>query len=105
MAARKRLRRRPPMGCNKRGIKVNSSSTIQYNNKAVNILRENLKERGQVSNFESFDSEQLNELLRHFYIDARKPAGEKYENNFSRIHLTLTQQITEATAINILTLS
>lgn len=79
MAASKRLRRRPPKGCNKRGIKVNSLSTIQYNNKAVNILRENLKERGQVSNFESFDSEQLNELLRHFYIDARKPAGEKYK--------------------------
>lgn len=63
------MRRRPTTEeVQQKRLKGNSSSTIKCNNKAVIILREYLKEMGQVSNFESFDPEQLNEVLGHFIL-------------------------------------
>lgn len=74
--ARKRFAQTTTKEVQRNRLKVNFSSTIKCNNKAVNILRDHLKEKGQVSNFKSFDPEQLNKVLGHFYIDARKPDGE-----------------------------
>lgn len=79
MAASKRFAQTTVEEVQQKRFKVNSSNTIKCNNTAPNVLREYFKEKGQDSNFESFDVVQLNEILGHFYIDARKPDGEKYK--------------------------
>jgi hypothetical protein len=43
-------------------------------------LRDYLKEKkSQDTAFEHFDEVQMNEMLGHFYIEVRKPNGEKYK--------------------------
>lgn len=79
MAASKRFAQTTVEEVQQKRFKVNSSNTIKCNNKAANVLREYLKEKGQDSNLESFDVVQLNEILGQFYIDAWKPDGEKYK--------------------------
>lgn len=71
MAASKRFAQTTVEKVQQKRFKVNSSNAIKNNNKAANVLREYLKEKGQDSNFESFDVVKLNEVWGHFYIDAR----------------------------------
>jgi hypothetical protein len=54
----------------------NAENTLQSNKKAGNTLRECLKESGQDSKFEEV---RLNEVIRQFYINARKPDGNHYK--------------------------
>ncbi|KAK3102823.1 hypothetical protein FSP39_014200 [Pinctada imbricata] len=58
---------------------LHSKNTIRSNKKAATILRAYLIEKSQNSNFEEFDTVQLNEVLSHFYMDLRKANGEKYK--------------------------
>lgn len=73
MAASKRFAQTTFEEVQQKRVKVNSSNTIKCNNKAASVLHNYLKEKGQDSNFESFDVALLNEVLGHFYIDTRKP--------------------------------
>jgi hypothetical protein len=59
-----------------------AENTIRANKKCANILREYLKENKQNSEFETFDRVRLNETLSHFYVDIRKPNGQKYKARF-----------------------
>ncbi|KAJ8321176.1 hypothetical protein KUTeg_001301 [Tegillarca granosa] len=51
-------------------------NTQKANKKAANILRAYLQEKQQEDDFENFDVLKLNEVLSHFYLDARKTDGE-----------------------------
>ena len=53
---------------------------MKSNLKAARALREYCKSKNMDQNVESsYDAEKLNNLLSHFYIDARKECGEKYK--------------------------
>ena len=58
---------------------LSSKNTQKSNKKAAGILRAYLIEKHQPSNFETFDTIRLNEVLGHFYMDLRKSNGEKYK--------------------------
>jgi hypothetical protein len=45
------------------------------------LLREYLTETEQSSNFEALSAQQLNDVLKHFYLSARKADGEMYKVN------------------------
>lgn len=60
-------------------LKINSENTLKANKKCANILRGYLQEKKMDSAFETFDSVRLNETLSYFYIDLRKPDGERYK--------------------------
>ncbi|KAK3107462.1 hypothetical protein FSP39_015114 [Pinctada imbricata] len=60
---------------------INSKETVRSNNKAANMLKAYLREVEQSESFEEFTCEQLNEVLSHFYLDARRENGEMYKAN------------------------
>lgn len=66
MTASKRFAQTIVEEVHQKRFKVNFSNTIKCYNKAANILREYLKDKGQDSNVASFDDVQLNEVLEHF---------------------------------------
>lgn len=56
-------------------------NTERNNKKAASLLREYLTETEQSSNFEALSAQQLNDVLKHFYLSARKADGEMYKVN------------------------
>ena len=56
-------------------------NTEQNNKKAASLLRANLTETKQSSNFEALSAKQLNDVLKHLYLSARKADGEMYKVN------------------------
>ncbi|CAG2255481.1 KCTD1_15 [Mytilus edulis] len=51
------------------------------NKRAGNLLREYLSEKNEDTLFEQYGPGRLNDVLKHFYLDARKPDGEMYKVN------------------------
>ncbi|CAC5399004.1 KCTD1_15 [Mytilus coruscus] len=58
-----------------------ASSTEKANKRAGNLLREYLSEKNEDTHFEQYSPSRLNDVLKHFYLDARKPDGEMYKVN------------------------
>ncbi|CAC5403754.1 KCTD1_15 [Mytilus coruscus] len=58
-----------------------ASSTEKANKRASNLLREYLSEKNEDTHFEQYSRGRLNDVLKHFYLDARKPDGEMYKVN------------------------
>ena len=56
-------------------------NTEKNNKKAASLLREYLTETKQSSNFEALSAQQLNDVLKHFYLSVRKADGEMYKVN------------------------
>jgi hypothetical protein len=56
-------------------------NTEQNNKKAASLLRAYLTETKQSSNFEALSAKQLNDVLKHLYLSARKADGEMYKVN------------------------
>ncbi|XP_056006703.1 uncharacterized protein LOC130050522 [Ostrea edulis] len=63
----------------KKKLLINSKETIRSNQKAARLLKAYLGELNQNQNFEEFDAVRLNEVLCHFYMNARKQDGEFYK--------------------------
>ncbi|CAC5407418.1 KCTD1_15 [Mytilus coruscus] len=53
-----------------------ASSTEKANKRAGNLLREYLSEKNEDTHFEQYSPGRLNDVLKHFYLDAHKPDGE-----------------------------
>ena len=58
---------------------IHAKATQKANMKAVRSLREYLKSRNEPTEFENLNNGELDELLSHFYINARRINGEKYK--------------------------
>lgn len=56
-------------------------NTSKANKKCANMLREYLREKNDDVNFEEFTLEKINDVLEHFYLDARKVGGEQYKTS------------------------
>ena len=58
---------------------INSKNTLKANKKAARILRDYLIEKNLDPAFEKLDKNGLNNILEHFYVNARKTNWEKYK--------------------------
>lgn len=56
-------------------------STEKAYKRTANLLREYLSEKNHEVNFELYFAEQLNDVLKHFYLETRKPDDEMYRIN------------------------
>ena len=63
----------------KKKLLINSKETVRSNQKAARLLKAYLGEINQDQNFEQFDAVRMNEVLSHFYMNARKQDGEFYK--------------------------
>ena len=55
------------------------------------------------SDIEKYDIERLNQLLSHFYIDARKTSGDKYKvNSLENIRFSLNRFFQQSRIIDII---
>ncbi|XP_071181348.1 uncharacterized protein [Mytilus edulis] len=63
----------------KKKMLINSKETIKSNQKAVRLLKAYLKATDEDEQFEEYNSGKLNEVLGHFYMNARKQDGEHYK--------------------------
>ena len=63
----------------KKKLLINSKETVRSNQKAARLLKAYLGETNQDQNFEQFDAVRMNEVLSHFYMNARKQDGEFYK--------------------------
>ena len=63
----------------KKKLLINSKETVRSNQKAARLLKAYLGEINQDQNFEQFDAVCMNEVLSHFYMNARKQDGEFYK--------------------------
>jgi hypothetical protein len=79
MAAAKRFASNSADEIAEKRIKMHSMNTLKANRRAANALREYLRETKQNTKFEDMESTALAEVLGHFYMDARKPDGERYK--------------------------
>ena len=62
--------------------------------KAARTLKAYLKEAGQDENLEEFDVVKLNEVLRHFYTNARKQDSDHYKaTSFNNIRHALNRHL------------
>ena len=64
---------------NQKRLSVNADKTIKSNKLAAKILKDYLSEKQMDCDFEDFDEVKLNEVLSHFYLDARKTDGGMYK--------------------------
>lgn len=72
----------------------NTPNTKKATKTAVNIFREYLKEKGYETNFEYFDKAFLNNVLRKFYVEARKRDGDFYKKSaLSSIRFALNRHL------------
>ncbi|XP_076079992.1 uncharacterized protein KIAA1958-like [Mytilus galloprovincialis] len=63
----------------KKKMLINSKETIKSNQKAATLLKAYLKATDEDEQFEEYNSGKLNEVLGHFYMNARKQDGEHYK--------------------------
>jgi hypothetical protein len=63
----------------KRKMLINAKETMKGNQKEARTLKAYLKEAGQDENYEEFDVAKRNEVLRHFYMNARKQDSDHYK--------------------------
>ena len=63
----------------KKKMLIKAKKTMKRNQKTARTLKAYLKEAGQDENLEEFDAAKLNEVLGHFYMNARKQDGEHYK--------------------------
>ena len=63
----------------KKKMLIKAKETMKRNQKAARTLKAYLKEADQDENLEEFDAAKLNEVLGHFYMNARKQDGEHYK--------------------------
>jgi hypothetical protein len=63
----------------KKKMLIKAKETMKRNQKAARTLKAYLKEADQDENLEEFDTAKLNEVLGHFYMNARKQDGEHYK--------------------------
>jgi endo-1,4-beta-D-glucanase Y len=73
---------------------INAKETMKGNQKATRTLKAYLKEARQDENFEEFDVVKLNEVLRHFYMNARKQDSDHYKaTSFKNIRHALNRHL------------
>jgi 16S rRNA C1402 N4-methylase RsmH len=78
----------------KRKMLINAKETMKGNQKATRTLKAYLKEARQDENFEEFDVVKLNEVLRHFYMNARKQDSDHYKaTSFKNIRHALNRHL------------
>lgn len=58
-----------------------SENTWRATKNAVKILRDYMEEKSMDVNFENLDKQSLNDLLRKFYVEARKKNGDYYKSS------------------------
>ncbi|XP_068702571.1 uncharacterized protein [Montipora foliosa] len=58
-----------------------SENTWRATKNAVKILRDYMEEKSMDVNFENLDKQALNDLLRKFYVEARKKNGDYYKSS------------------------
>ena len=58
-----------------------SENTRRATKNAVKILRDYMDEKSMDVNFESMEKQSLNEVLRKFYVEARKKNGDYYKSS------------------------
>ena len=56
---------------------LHSKDTIKSNKNAASLLKTYLKEKGENPEFELMNAEELNHILKTFYLNARKTDGNK----------------------------
>ena len=84
---------------------IHSINTKKSNKKASKALSEYLKSRGEPNEFESFDSEKLNRILTHFYLNVRKVDGNFYKtSSLENLRFSLNRhlQLTRKDGIDII---
>jgi hypothetical protein len=73
---------------------INAKEIMKSNQKAAGTLKAYFKEAGQDENFEEFDVVTLNEVLGHFYMNARKQDGDHYKAiSFENIRHALNRHL------------
>ena len=78
----------------KKKMLINAKETMKSNQKAARTLKAHLKEVGQDEHFEEFHVVKLNEVLGHFYMNARKQDGEHYKaTSFENIRHALNRHL------------
>ncbi|KAK3706233.1 hypothetical protein QZH41_010932 [Actinostola sp. cb2023] len=81
----------------------NTANTKKATKTAVNIFREYLREKGLETNFEDFDKEFLNNVLRKFYVEARKRDGDFYKKSaLSSIRFALNRHLQSTRNLDII---
>ena len=64
---------------NRNRLSINADKTIKSNKLPAKILKDYLSEKQMDCDFEDFDEVKLDEVLSHFYVDARKTDGGMYK--------------------------
>jgi hypothetical protein len=81
----------------------NTANTKKATKTAVNIFREYLREKGLDTFFEDFDKDVLNNVLRKFYVEARKRDGDFYKKSaLSSIRFALNRHLQSTRNIDII---
>jgi hypothetical protein len=78
----------------KKKMLINAKETMKSNQKAAHSLKAYLKEADQDEKFDEFDVDKLNEVLGHFYLNARKQDGDHYKaTSFENIRHALNRHL------------
>ncbi|XP_031564984.1 uric acid degradation bifunctional protein TTL-like [Actinia tenebrosa] len=81
----------------------NTANTKKATKTAVNIFREYLREKGLDTCFEDFDKNVLNNVLKKFYVEARKRDGDFYKKSaLSSIRFALSRHLQSTRNIDII---
>lgn len=81
----------------------NTVNTKKATKTAVNIFREYLREKGLETCFEDFEKNVLNNVLKKFYVEARKRDGDFYKKSaLSSIRFALSRHLQATRNIDII---